>query len=97
MYDELDRLLGGLFYPSVIGYLKLDFFVSFDCSSETVTRGPVSKENASDVALLIARFINSCDAGQIRLASEKCNHRLFEAIFYLISVILSLGEMLTLF
>ncbi|CAH2072779.1 unnamed protein product [Thlaspi arvense] len=38
---------------------------------EAVTCGPVSKEKASDVVLLIARFINSCDAGQIRLASDK--------------------------
>ncbi|CAN6805946.1 unnamed protein product [Brassica oleracea] len=31
------------------------------------------KEKACDVVLLIARFINACDAVQIRLASEKCN------------------------
>lgn len=49
-------------------------FVSFDCSSDVLTSGPVSEEKASDVVLLIARFINSCDAGQIRLASDKCNH-----------------------
>ncbi|ESQ41388.1 hypothetical protein EUTSA_v10013615mg [Eutrema salsugineum] len=38
---------------------------------DAVTCGPVSKDRASDVVVLIARFINSCDAGQIRLASEK--------------------------
>ncbi|VVB14438.1 unnamed protein product [Arabis nemorensis] len=38
---------------------------------DVLTSGPVSEEKASDVILLIARFINSCDAGQIRLASEK--------------------------
>ena len=34
----------------------------------------MSKEKASEVVLLIARFITSCDAEQIRLASDKCNH-----------------------
>ncbi|KAF8106279.1 hypothetical protein N665_0145s0089 [Sinapis alba] len=50
--------------PSIhsLGYLYL---------LEALTRGPVSKEKASGVVLLIARFINCCDAGQIRLASEK--------------------------
>ncbi|CAN6992691.1 unnamed protein product [Brassica oleracea var. botrytis] len=33
--------------------------------------GPMSKEKASEVVLLIARFITSCDAEQIRLASDK--------------------------
>ncbi|KAF3537886.1 hypothetical protein F2Q69_00018799, partial [Brassica cretica] len=33
--------------------------------------GPMSKEKASEVVLLIARFITSCDADQIRLASDK--------------------------
>ncbi|KAG2300497.1 hypothetical protein Bca52824_036969 [Brassica carinata] len=47
--------------PSIhsLGYLYL---------LEALTRGPVSKAKS---VLLIARFINSCDAGQIRLASEK--------------------------
>ncbi|KAJ0260932.1 COP9 signalosome complex subunit 3 [Hirschfeldia incana] len=38
---------------------------------DVLTCGPVPTENASDVVLLIARFINACDAVQIRLASEK--------------------------
>jgi len=33
----------------------------------------VSKEKAAYEIPIIARFINSCDAGQIRLASYKCN------------------------
>ncbi|KAJ4882840.1 COP9 signalosome complex subunit 3 [Raphanus sativus] len=37
---------------------------------EALTRGTVSSKG---VVLLMARFINSCDAGQIRLAREKCN------------------------
>ncbi|CAH8348342.1 unnamed protein product [Eruca vesicaria subsp. sativa] len=40
---------------------------------DVLTCGPMSKEQV----LLIARFINSCDAEQIRLASDKCNHSLF--------------------
>lgn len=59
----------------VIGFLILKlFFVWFDCSSELLTCGPVSKEKASAEVPIIARFINSCDAEQIRLASDKCNH-----------------------
>ncbi|KAF8046411.1 hypothetical protein N665_3725s0003 [Sinapis alba] len=38
---------------------------------DVLTCGPVWKGKASDVVLLIARFINACDAVQIRLASEK--------------------------
>ncbi|KAL1206032.1 COP9 signalosome complex subunit 3 [Cardamine amara subsp. amara] len=38
---------------------------------ENLTRGPVSEENASDEVTRIAKFINSCDARQIRLASDK--------------------------
>ncbi|CAN8236443.1 unnamed protein product [Cochlearia groenlandica] len=38
---------------------------------EVLTCGPVTKERAFDVVPLIARFISSCDAVQIRLASEK--------------------------
>ena len=44
-------------------------FLCFDCFSDVLAYGPVSKEKV----LLIARFINACDAVQIRLASEKCN------------------------
>ena len=59
----------------------------FDCSSDVLTCGPMSKEKALDVVLLISRFITSCDAEQIRIASDKCNH-------LHISVLLSLGEMM---
>ncbi|KAG2335156.1 hypothetical protein Bca52824_006336 [Brassica carinata] len=38
---------------------------------DVLTCGPVPREKASDVVLLISRFINACDAVQIRLASEK--------------------------
>ncbi|KAG7609162.1 Winged helix DNA-binding domain superfamily [Arabidopsis suecica] len=38
---------------------------------EVLTCGPVSKEKAAYEIPIIARFINSCDAGQIRLASYK--------------------------
>ncbi|KAF3502684.1 hypothetical protein F2Q69_00044882 [Brassica cretica] len=50
--------------PSIhsLGYLYL---------LEGLTRGSVSKGKTSGVVLLMARFINRCDAGQIRLASEK--------------------------
>ncbi|CAF2347476.1 unnamed protein product [Brassica napus] len=50
--------------PSIhsLGYLYL---------LEGLTRGSVSKGKTSGVLLLMARFINRCDAGQIRLASEK--------------------------
>ena len=33
----------------------------------------MSKGKTSGVLLLMDRFISRCDAGQIRLASEKCN------------------------
>ncbi|CAH8315887.1 unnamed protein product [Eruca vesicaria subsp. sativa] len=38
---------------------------------DALTCGPMSKEQAFDVVVLIARFIDSCDAEQIRLASDK--------------------------
>ncbi|WZY74859.1 hypothetical protein YC2023_021243 [Brassica napus] len=41
---------------------------------DVLTCGPMSNEKALDVVLLISRFISSCDAEQIRIASDKCNH-----------------------
>nr|BAG11654.1 COP9 signalosome subunit 3 [Raphanus sativus]BAG11655.1 COP9 signalosome subunit 3 [Raphanus sativus] len=38
---------------------------------EALTRDPVKKEKSFGVVLLIDRFINSCEAGQIRFATEK--------------------------
>ena len=53
--------------------LWITFVYCLICWSEGLTRGSVSKGKTSGVVLLMARFINRCDAGQIRLASEKCN------------------------
>ena len=51
----------------------LTFVFCLICWSEGLTRGSVSKGKTSGVLLLMDRFISRCDAGQIRLASEKCN------------------------
>lgn len=40
---------------------------------EAMTSAPVSREQAEALVLPIAKFINSCDAQQIRVAPEKCN------------------------
>ncbi|XP_077227765.1 proteasome component (PCI) domain protein [Tasmannia lanceolata] len=45
-----------------LGYLHL---------LEACTSGPISKEQANEIILLIAKFINSCSEEQIRLAPEK--------------------------
>lgn len=43
-----------------------------DFNREACTAGPVTKEQAGSYVLMIARFITSCIAEQIRLAPDKC-------------------------
>ncbi|WCJ27498.1 COP9 signalosome complex subunit 3 [Euphorbia peplus] len=66
LHSESTRLLPFLdqLEPSIhsLGYLYI---------LEACTAGPVSKEQAKTLVILFARFITSCVAEQIRLASDK--------------------------
>ncbi|OAY29604.1 COP9 signalosome complex subunit 3 isoform X1 [Manihot esculenta] len=66
LHTESTRLLPFLdqLDPSIhsLGYLYI---------LDACTSGPISKEQAKTVVLIFARFINSCVAEQIRLASDK--------------------------
>ncbi|KAJ8433314.1 hypothetical protein Cgig2_012882 [Carnegiea gigantea] len=46
---------------------------------DAYTSSPIPREQANEVVLLIARFINSCLAGQIRLAHDKDQVMVLEA------------------
>lgn len=39
---------------------------------EACTSTPIAKEQVSEIALSIARFIDACTSDQIRLAPDKC-------------------------
>ncbi|KAG8634931.1 COP9 signalosome complex subunit 3 [Manihot esculenta] len=66
LYTESTRLLPFLDHldPSIhsLGYLYI---------LDACTSGPISKEQAKTLVLIFARFITSCVADQIRLASDK--------------------------
>ncbi|KAK9288853.1 hypothetical protein L1049_017319 [Liquidambar formosana] len=68
--DQLDpskHSLGYLYILYVLNLLGLDI-VRF---RDAWTSGPIPKEEANELVLTVARFINSCNAEQIRLAPDK--------------------------
>ncbi|XP_010550198.1 PREDICTED: COP9 signalosome complex subunit 3 [Tarenaya hassleriana] len=69
--EESLRAHSAALLPSLDQLDPLKHSLGFLYLLEAGTYGPVSKEEASTVVLIIARFISSCDGGQIRLASEK--------------------------
>ncbi|KAK6128279.1 hypothetical protein DH2020_037977 [Rehmannia glutinosa] len=50
------------------------FIVDEVGSREACTSAPIMKDQANELVISVARFINVCAAEQIRLAPEKCKH-----------------------
>lgn len=65
----------------IFGGVNLDFhFVLLACARvdrEACSSTPILKEQASQLVLSIANFINNCAAEQIHLAPDKCMHLYF--------------------
>lgn len=58
-------------FVSLVQLIHLWLHVIFN--REAFSSTPVSKEQANALVLTIARFIDACDAHQIRVAPDKCN------------------------